>query len=225
MPRADAQRNIDALLAAAKEEFASGGVDVGVRAIAARAGVGTATLYRHFPTRADLISAVFQREIDDLLAATATLSESCDPGDALDRWADRYIDFVATKHGLAAALHSGDPAFSGLREYFEAHVGPALQLLLDRAEDAGLIGSGTNAPDLLGAIANLCIPPPGTSDASRAHRMVALLLSGLRYSAMQPEGINGLTSTNRAISRSAAAVTAVPAVPGGGDAPPDCPTS
>jgi AcrR family transcriptional regulator len=186
MPRADAQRNVDALLAAAKEEFVSNGVDVGVRAIAARAGVGTATLYRHFPTRADLISAVFRREIDDLLATAASLSESYGPGDALDRWVNRYIDFVATKHGLAAALHSGDPAFSGLREYFEEHVGPALQTLLDRAEHAGLIGAGTNALDLLGAIANLCIPPPGTNDTSRAYRMVALLLNGLRYDAARP---------------------------------------
>ena len=183
MPRADAQRNVDALLAAAKEEFVSSGVDVGVRAIAARAGVGTATLYRHFPTRADLISAVFHREIDDLLATATSLSEAYEPGEALDRWVNRYIDFVATKHGLAAALHSGDPAFSGLREHFEEQVGPALQILLDRAEHAGLISSGTNALDLLGAIANLCIPPPGTNDTSRAHRMVALLLNGLRYDA------------------------------------------
>jgi AcrR family transcriptional regulator len=186
MPRADAQRNIDALLAAAKEEFLSGGVDVGVRAIAARAGVGTATLYRHFPTRASLISAVFHREIDDLLTTAASLSESCEPGDALDRWVNRYIDFVATKHGLAAALHSGDPAFTGLREYFEEHVGPALQALLDRAERAGVIGAGTNALDLLGAVANLCIPPPGSNDTTRAYRMVALLLSGLRYDAVRP---------------------------------------
>ena len=181
MPRADAQRNIDALLAAAKQEFVARGVDVGVRAIAARAGVGTATLYRHFPTRADLISAVFHREIDDLLATATSLSASCAPGDALDRWVSRYIDFVATKHGLAVALHSGDPAFGGLREYFEEHVGPALQALLDRAEQAGVIGAGTNALDLLGAIANLCIPPPGSDDTSRAYRMVALLLGGLRY--------------------------------------------
>jgi AcrR family transcriptional regulator len=196
MPRADAQRNVDALLSAAKDEFVSHGVDVGVRAIAARAGVGTATLYRHFPTRASLISAVFHREIDDLLATATSLSESCEPGDALDRWVNRYIDFVATKHGLAAALHSGDPAFSGLREHFEENVGPALQTLLDRAEQAGLIGAGTNALDLLGAIANLCIPPPGTSDTSRAHRMVALLLDGLRYEAVRPTAPAAATATD-----------------------------
>ena len=194
VPRADAQRNIDALLAAAKEEFAGSGVDVSVRAIAARADVGTATLYRHFPTRADLITAVFHREIDALLATAASLSGSCEPGEALDRWVNRYIDFVATKHGLAAALHSGNPAFSGLRQHFEEHVGPAFQILLDRAESAGVIGPGTDALDLLGAIANLCIPPPGTGDTSRAHRMVALLLSGLRYEAARKQTTTPTTS-------------------------------
>jgi AcrR family transcriptional regulator len=186
MPRADARRNVDALLAAAKEEFLGNGVDVGVRAIAARAGVGTATLYRHFPTRAELIAAVFHREIDDLLDVATSLSGSYESGEALERWVNRYVDFVATKHGLAAALHSGDPAFSGLRGYFEGHVGPALQALLDRAENAGVIGAGTDALDLLGAIANLCVPPPGTNDTSRAYRMVALLLNGLRYDAVRP---------------------------------------
>jgi len=74
MPRADAQRNIDALLAAAKEEFATQGVDVNVRAIAARAGVGTATLYRHFPLRSDLVTAVFNPEVDACAAEAAKLA-------------------------------------------------------------------------------------------------------------------------------------------------------
>lgn len=185
MPRADAQRNVDALLAAAKEEFAANGVDVNVRAIAARAGVGTATLYRHFPRRSDLIAAVFRREIDDCAAAAASLAESADPGTALDRWVRRYTEFVATKHGLAAALHSGDPAYSELRGYFEERVGPALQRLLDDAEGAGVIGGAVDPLDLLGAIANLCIPPPGSTDTARAYRMVTLLLGGLRYAAPQ----------------------------------------
>jgi AcrR family transcriptional regulator len=183
MPRADAQRNVDALLAAAKEEFAAGGVDVNVRAIAARAGVGTATLYRHFPLRSDLIAAVFRREIDDCAAAAVALADSRQPGTALDSWVHRYTAFVATKHGLAAALHSGDPAYSGLRDYFEEHVGPALQTLLDNAEHAGVISPGTDPVDLLGAIANLCVPPPGSADTSRADRMIGLLLKGLRYDA------------------------------------------
>ncbi|HEY0261187.1 MAG TPA: helix-turn-helix domain-containing protein [Lacisediminihabitans sp.] len=183
MPRADAQRNVDALLSAAKEEFVANGVDVNVRAIAARAGVGTATLYRHFPLRSDLIAAVFRREIDGVVAAADELSTELPPFAALERWTERYIELVATKQGLAAALHSGDPAFAGLRGYFEEHAGPALQTLLDNAEHSGAIGNGTSPLDLLGAIANLCVPPPGSTDTSRAYRMVGLLLNGLRYDA------------------------------------------
>ena len=186
MARADAQRNEEALLVAAKEEFTANGVDVNVRAIATRAGVGTATLYRHFPLRSDLIAAVFRREIDDCADAAVSLAESHAPGDALERWIHRYTEFVATKNGLAAALHSGDPAYSGLRRYFEERVGPALQRLLDSAEHAGDIGTGTSPLDLLGAIANLCVPPPGSTDTARAYRMVTLLLHGLRY-----EGAHG----------------------------------
>jgi AcrR family transcriptional regulator len=174
VPRVDAQRNIDALLAAR-------GVDVNVRAIAARAGVGTATLYRHYPLRSDLISAVFRREIDDCAAAAPLLAASHDPDKALELWLQRYTGFVATKHGLAAALHSGDPAYSALPVYFHEHLGPALQLLLQNAEAAGAVRGDVDPLDLLGAVANLCVPAPGSNDGSRAQRMVALLLDGLRH--------------------------------------------
>ncbi|MCL2515128.1 MAG: TetR/AcrR family transcriptional regulator [Microbacteriaceae bacterium] len=183
MPRADAQRNVDALLSAAKDEFAEHGVDVGVRAIAARAGVGTATLYRHFPLRADLIAAVFRREIDDVAAQADQLAATHSPDEALELWVQRYTEFVATKHGLGSALHSGDPAYSGLRDYFEGNAGPALQRLLDAAARAGVIRPGIDPIELIGAIANLSVPPPGSEDTSRAARMVALLLDGLRYGA------------------------------------------
>jgi AcrR family transcriptional regulator len=183
VPRADAQRNIDALLAAAKVEFAAQGVDVHVRAIAARAGVGTATLYRHFPLRSDLVSAVFRREVDACAAEAPRLAAAHEPGEALGLWLRRYTEFVATKRGLAAALHSGDPAFNGLPTYFHDHLGPALRTLLDNAVAAGAVRDGVDPLDLLGAVANLCIPPPGTDDTSRAHRMVELLIDGLRYGA------------------------------------------
>jgi AcrR family transcriptional regulator len=183
VPRVDAQRNIDALLTAAKEEFAARGVDVHVRAIAARAGVGTATLYRHFPLRSDLISAVLRREIDACAAAAPPLAASPEPDKALELWLQRYTEFVATKHGLAAALHSGDPAYSALPAYFHMHLGPALRTLLESAEAAGTVRGGVDPLDLLGAVANLCIPPPGSDDPARAHQMVALLVDGLRYGA------------------------------------------
>ncbi|WP_236787842.1 TetR/AcrR family transcriptional regulator [Amycolatopsis sp. GM8] len=183
MPRVDAQRNIDALLSAAREEFAAEGVDVNVRAIAARAGVGTATLYRHFPLRSDLISAVFRHEIDECVAAAAPIAEQHEPGEALELWVQRYREFLQTKRGLAAALHSGDPAYAALPEYFHSHAGPVLGALLDNAARAGAIRSGVEPLDILGAIANLCVPFPG-SDADTASRMVGLLLDGLRYGAV-----------------------------------------
>jgi AcrR family transcriptional regulator len=183
MPRADAQRNIDALLAAAEEEFAARGVDVNVRAIAARAGVGTATLYRHFPLRSDLITAVFRREVDACAAEAPKLAAAHDPGEALELWIQHYATFIVAKRGLAAALHFGDPAFAALPAYFQQHLGPALQTLLDNAASAGAIRDGVSPFDLLAAVAKLCIPPIGTDDNSRAQRMIALLTDGLRYGA------------------------------------------
>jgi AcrR family transcriptional regulator len=183
MPRADAQRNIDALLAAAEEEFATRGVDVNVRAIAARAGVGTATLYRHFPLRSDLITAVFRREVDACAAEAPRLAAAHDPGEALELWIRHYARFIVTKRGLAAALHFGDPAFQALPAYFQQHLGPVLQALLDDAVAAGAIRGGVDPLDLLGAVAKLCIPPAATDDTSRADRMIALLIDGLRYGA------------------------------------------
>lgn len=183
MPRADAQRNLDALVEAAKAEFAEHGVDVAVRAIAVRAGVGTATLYRHFPQRSDLIAAVFRQEIDACVDAAPALMAENPPDLALELWLQRYTEFVATKHGLAANLHSGEPAYASLRIYFSDHLGPVLQELLDAAEEAGSIRVDMEAIDLLGTVANLCIPPPGTAEPARAHRMVGLLLDGMRYQA------------------------------------------
>lgn len=186
MPRADARRNLDALLAAAKEEFAQQGVDVNVRAIAARAGVGTATLYRHFPKRSDLIAAVFRREIDECAAAAGSLATAHEPGEALQLWLQRYTQFVATKHGLASALHSGDPAFSTLPVYFNDNLGPALKNLLDNGVAAGVIREDVDPLDLLGAVSKLCVPSPVEDDTARVYRMVGLLIDGMRYGATTP---------------------------------------
>ena len=127
--RADAQRNTDALLEAALAVFATSGVDAPVREIAARAGVGVGTVYRHFPQRADLIAAVFRREIDACADAAPILAAEHEPFEALARWMQRYAAFIAAKRGLAPALHSGNPAFEPLRAHFEQRVRPALRTL------------------------------------------------------------------------------------------------
>jgi AcrR family transcriptional regulator len=180
--RADAQRNMDSLLEAAKKAFGTSGVDAPAKEIADLAGVGVGTLYRHFPQRSDLVKAVFQREVDACADAAPALAAAHEPGSALEKWLHRYTEFLATKRGLAAALHSGDPAFDALPGYFLQRLGPTLGSLLDAAAAAGEIRADIGPEDLLYAVANLCLP---VSDEGPAYsrRMVALLIDGLRHGA------------------------------------------
>jgi AcrR family transcriptional regulator len=180
--RADAQRNLDALLEAAKAVFSASGVDAPVREIAAGAGVGVATVYRHFPQRADLVAAVFRREVDACAAAAPALARQHEPGEALARWLRRYTRFIATKRGLAAALHSGDPAFDALPAYFRQHLEPALQSLLDAAVTAGEIRDDVEPYELLRAVGSLSVAT-GEDGPLHSRRMVDVLIDGLRYGA------------------------------------------
>jgi AcrR family transcriptional regulator len=180
--RADAQRNIGSLLEAAKAVFATSGVDAPVREIAERAGVGVGTVYRHFPHRSDLVTAVFRHEVDACAAAAPVLAAEHEPGEALALWLQRYTGFIATKRGLAAALHSGDPAFDALPGYFELRVLPALRSLLATAVAAGEVRSDVDPRDLLRAVGNLCLPAH-EDGPGHAQRMIALLVDGLRYGA------------------------------------------
>ena len=180
--RADAQRNIDSLLHTAGEIFANSGLDVPIREIAERAGVGVGTLYRHFPTRSDLIVAVFRKEVDECVDTVSVLTANYPPGDALVRWVEHYIDFIASHRGLAAALNSGDPALEGLPAYFHERLRPGVQGLLDTAATGGEIRAGVKASELLHAVAMLCVPP-SCGEPTDPQRMVGLFMDGLRYGA------------------------------------------
>jgi AcrR family transcriptional regulator len=155
-------------------------VDAPAKEIADLAGVGVGTLYRHFPRRSDLVKAVLQHEIDACADAASTLSAAYEPGVALAKWLYRYTEFFATKRGLAAALHSGDPAFDALPGYFMQRLGPALGSLLEAATASGEIRVGISSKDLLYAVANLCLPV-ADEGVAYSQRMVALLIDGLRY--------------------------------------------
>lgn len=179
--RADAQRNEDAVLEAAKEVFKVSGVDAPAREIATRAGVGVGTLYRRFPKRSDLVAAVFRREVDACAALAPSLAAENPPGEALVRWLKRYTMFISTKRGLAAALHSGDSAFDALPDYFRSRFEPALASLLDVAVAAGEIRGDIAPYDLLRAIGNLSVT--GEDGAAHTASMVDLLIDGLRFGA------------------------------------------
>jgi AcrR family transcriptional regulator len=159
--------------------FATSGVDAPAKEIADLAGVGVGTLYRHFPRRSDLVKAVLEREIDACADAGAELRGAHEPATALAKWLDRYTEFLATKRGLATALHSGDPAFDELPGYFMERLGPALGALLADAAAGGEVRTDVGAEDLLHAIALLCQPVPGGGHGY-SRRMVALLVDGLR---------------------------------------------
>ncbi|MEV4561721.1 TetR/AcrR family transcriptional regulator [Kitasatospora sp. NPDC049285] len=178
--RADAQRNQRAVLTAAAEVFVTSGVDAPIRQIAARAGVGMATIYRHFPTRADLVTAVYHHQIEECAEAGPRLLAGTDsPFDALRRWVDLFVDFLVTKHGLADALQSDSERFAALHTYFIDRLLPVSAQLIDAAADAGAIKPGVQPYELMRAIGNLCI---GRDSDPRydPRRMIALLLDGLR---------------------------------------------
>ena len=180
--RADARLKKSALLDAAVKIFAKSGVDAPVREIAEAAGVGLGTVYRHYPQRADLIAAVFQSQVDACADAAPVIAGQYEPGEALARWMQRYVDFIGTKRGLAAALHSGDPAYASLPKYFDKRLQPALKSLLDKALQSGVIRPGIEAKELLGAVGTLCCQGPHM-DLDSARRMVGLLIDGMRYGA------------------------------------------
>ena len=180
--RADARRNVDALLEAAKTVFATSGVDAPAKEITDLAGVGVGTLYRHFPQRADLVKAVVESGIDAVADAGPALLAAHEPVEALTRWVRRFTELLATKRGLASALHSGDPAFAGLPGYFLQRLGPALAALLDAAVADGTVRGDVSAEDLLHAITQLSQPVPGRT-LEHNQRIVAVLLDGLRRGA------------------------------------------
>lgn len=188
--RADAQRNVDALLRAALAVFDEAGVDAPMREIAARAGVGVATLYRHFPKRSDLIQAILHREVEACVNAATAFREDRPPVHALASWMERLVDLVATKRGLGPALHSGDPAYQSLPDYVVGRLTPTLRELLDAAEATGAIHIGVDARELLFACLRLATPA-SEGDVAQARRMIALLASGLRFGMGRPESASG----------------------------------
>ncbi|MCO6000109.1 TetR/AcrR family transcriptional regulator [Actinoallomurus rhizosphaericola] len=182
--RSDARRNAQTLLDAAAAVFARAGIDAPVRDIAAEAGVGMGTVYRHFPTRPDLVVAVFRHQVDALAATPAGASgeDPEAPYEVLRAWVARFTDFLVTKHGLPEALHSDQAGLESLHAEFVDRLVPVLDRLLRTAADAGQIRVDVRPLDLMIAIGNLCIGAD-TFPGYRARHMVDVLLAGLLHGA------------------------------------------
>ncbi|MFI0718598.1 TetR/AcrR family transcriptional regulator [Streptomyces sp. NPDC021224] len=169
------------MLDAAAEAFVASGVDAPMRDVAARAGVGVGTLYRHFPTRADLVIAVYRHQVDACAeAGPALLAAEPTPHDALARWVDLFVDFLVTKHGLAAAMQGDSAGFETLHTYFLDRLVPVCDALLAAATAAGQVrAADLDAYHLMRGIGNLCV---GAESDPRydARRLVKVLVAGLR---------------------------------------------
>ena len=177
--RTDALRNQQKVLDAAAEVFVASGVDAPIREIAGRAGVGMGTIYRHFPTRSDLVIAVFRHQVEECAqAGPRLLEESGSPFVALRQWVDLFVDLLVTKHGLAEALHSEADGFASLHGYFLDRLHPVAASLLGAAAEAGEVRADIQPYELMRGIGNLCVG--GGTDRYDPRRMIALLLRGLQ---------------------------------------------
>ncbi|NYI92326.1 AcrR family transcriptional regulator [Amycolatopsis endophytica] len=178
--RADAERNLNALLTAARSVLVTSGVDAPAKDITDAAGLGVGTLYRHFPRRSDLVLAVLQQEIEACADEASRLrSSSRGPGDALRLWVQGYVDLVATKRGMAEALRSEDEAVAGIRDHVTDRLEPCVAGLLADARAAGELRAELTARELLYAVALLCQRVPD-ADEEFNRRAVSVFLAGLR---------------------------------------------
>jgi AcrR family transcriptional regulator len=193
-PRADAVRNRERVLEAAKSVFSAGGAEASLDAVARRAGVGIGTLYRHFPTREDLFEAVYRREVEQLGELAEQLKGEAAPVDALRRWLRSNVELVATKKGMAAALALAAHRPPELYAYTFDRLTKAVGVLLDRAVASGEIRADISAEDLLRALVGMCYMHDQPGWQATVLRLLDVFVDGL---CVQDEG----NRRDRAIDR------------------------
>jgi AcrR family transcriptional regulator len=176
--RADARRNYEKVLTAAREAFAEGGESTALEEIARRAGVGIGTLYRHFPNRQALLEALYVNEVEEVCRSAAELDDA-DPWEALSSWFERLMGYLATKQALANELLNyfdrDAPLFRVCRTSLYDAGGP----LLRRAQDAGRVRPDVEFPQVMQLVMAIAKTP--VSDPSQTELMLRIALDGLRY--------------------------------------------
>jgi AcrR family transcriptional regulator len=180
MLRKDAQRNRDRILEVAKEAFTQSGADTSLDDIAKQAGVGPGTLYRHFPTREELLKAVYRSEVEKLASAEQKFAETMPPMEALRAWLLMFVDAVATKHLIAPALNAliGDPKKVFEASYAQMH--EAIRALVKRAIKSGDIRKDLDPMDVLWALIGVANVASSPDWQQSARRLVDILITGSR---------------------------------------------
>lgn len=184
--RADARRNRERILEAAVRAFTEKGADVAIDTIAKAAGVGSATLYRHFPTREALVEAAYRNELARVCDSAVKLLADNPPDRAIRLWMDDFIDYLAAKQGMADALRAA--VASGADPFAETldKLGAALGILLHAGADAGLLRPDIDPFDVGFSLAGVALITSAPDQRERAGRLLDLLLDGLRYRADGP---------------------------------------
>jgi AcrR family transcriptional regulator len=179
-PRADAQRNRERILEVAKQAFTKSGADTSLDDIAKQAGVGPGTLYRHFPTREELLKAVYRNELENLATAAEKLAETLPPVEALRAWLLLFVDAVAAKQIIAPALNTlvGDHKKAFEASYAQMH--EAMRRLVKRAIQSGYIRKDLDPTDLLRALVGVANVASSPDWQQSARRLVDILITGSR---------------------------------------------
>jgi len=181
--RADARRNRDAVVAIAADAFSENGIEASLEDIARKAGVGIGTLYRHFPTREDLVFATYRREVELLSQSAPELAAQMSPSEALREWMRRFVRYAATKRGMVGMLRTmmqtRAELFAGTKDRIQGAAG----LLLRSAADAGEIRGDITAEDLMRSMGGICMANDQAGPPENAARLVDLVFDGLRYGA------------------------------------------
>jgi AcrR family transcriptional regulator len=176
--RADARRNYEKVLAAAREAFAEGGESTALEQIARRAGVGIGTLYRHFPTRQALLEALYVDEVDEVCRTAADL-DNADPWEALSGWFERFIGYIATKQALVHELLNYLDRDAQLFKVCRASLFEAGEPLLRRAQEAGVVRPDVGIADVIQMVMGIAKVPAG--DPAQTQHILRIALDGLRY--------------------------------------------
>ena len=181
--RSDAVRNRDRLVEVASTAFATNGVETSLEEIARTAGVGIGTLYRHFPTRDALVEAVYRHNVDELIEGAEELSATKPADEALAEFLLRFVEYVASKKGLATYLKSMVSADTELFTQSKLRVHGTIGQLIAAAADAGTIRQGVDPDDVIHTLGGFCMMNDVNSDPEQGKRVATLIMDGLRYGA------------------------------------------
>ena len=179
--RSDARRNRERLVSTAREVFAEQGSGASMEAIAKQAGVGVGTLYRHFPNRFDIVEAVYQDDVEELVRAAEQATEELEPWDAVEAFFEAFLRYAKTKQALLSELQQAFEKNPELRSRMRERIDAAFDLVVDRAKQAGVVREDVSGHDLTQLVSPICTNASIPDDQMR--RLIKMILDGLAATA------------------------------------------